>query len=282
MLFLCHCHSHFIGKARYTCPKVVGCQQKARGGSCGNRPSPRPCQAEGVLEGSRAPLLQLRWFTSLPRFCQLAGFTGIASSLPLTTSREGSTQDQSALEEEHGVRAPRPPGLYRSPGTCCHSVPVLVTQSCPTLCDPVDRMNLPGSSVRGLLQERILEWVAVSFSPITQTGNEGSRKLFFFKHLFSSGLLHLGCCVGSSLVAGKQGLLSGCGSWASHCGGFSCCRALALGCAGASEVAAPGLYLEHRFNECGALSFVTPRRVGSSWTRDRIHVSCIGRQILYH
>ena len=108
------------------------------------------------------------------------------------------------------------------------------------------------------------------------------ENFFFFKHLFSSGLLHLGCCVGSSLVAGKQGLLPGCGAWASHCGGFSCCRALALGCAGASEVAAPGLYLEHRFNECGALSFVTPRRVGSSWTRDRIHVSCIGRQILYH
>ena len=211
-------------------------------------------------------------FLDLPR---------IASSLPLTTTREGYPQDQSALEEEHGVRAPRPPGLYRSPGTCCHSMPVLVTQSCPTLCDPVDCMNLPGSSVHGLLQERILEWVAVSFSPIIQTGNEGSRKLFF-KHLFNSGLLHLGCCVGSSLVAGKRGLLFGCDAWASHCGGFSCCRAPALGCAGASEVAAPGLYLGHRLNKCGALSLVTPRCVGSSWTRDRIHVSCIGRKILYH
>ena len=38
-----------------------------------------------------------------------------------------------------------------------------VTQSCPTLCDPVD-CTLPGSSVHGILQARILEWVAISFS----------------------------------------------------------------------------------------------------------------------
>ena len=35
-----------------------------------------------------------------------------------------------------------------------------VTQSCPTLCDPVD-CSPPGSSVRGILQARILEWVAI-------------------------------------------------------------------------------------------------------------------------
>ena len=38
-----------------------------------------------------------------------------------------------------------------------------VAQSCPTLCDPMD-CSLPGSSVHGILQARILEWVAVSFS----------------------------------------------------------------------------------------------------------------------
>ena len=36
-------------------------------------------------------------------------------------------------------------------------------QSCPTLCDPMD-YSLLGSSVRGILQARILEWVAISFS----------------------------------------------------------------------------------------------------------------------
>ena len=36
-------------------------------------------------------------------------------------------------------------------------------QSCPTLCDPIDG-SLPGSPVPGILQARILEWVAISFS----------------------------------------------------------------------------------------------------------------------
>ena len=35
-------------------------------------------------------------------------------------------------------------------------------QSCPTLCDPIDGSSL-GFSVSGILQERILEWVAISF-----------------------------------------------------------------------------------------------------------------------
>ena len=40
---------------------------------------------------------------------------------------------------------------------------VLVTQSCPTLCDPMD-CSLPGFSVHGILQARILEWIALPFS----------------------------------------------------------------------------------------------------------------------
>jgi len=36
-------------------------------------------------------------------------------------------------------------------------------QSCPTLCDPTER-SPPGSPVPGILQARILEWVAISFS----------------------------------------------------------------------------------------------------------------------
>ena len=38
-----------------------------------------------------------------------------------------------------------------------------VAESCPTLCDPMD-YSLPGSSVHGIFQARILEWVAISFS----------------------------------------------------------------------------------------------------------------------
>ena len=36
-------------------------------------------------------------------------------------------------------------------------------QSCPTLCDPIEGSPL-GSSVPGILQARILEWVAIAFS----------------------------------------------------------------------------------------------------------------------
>ena len=45
------------------------------------------------------------------------------------------------------------------PGMCIHAK---LLQSCPTLHDPTD-CNLPGSSVYGILQARILEWVAISF-----------------------------------------------------------------------------------------------------------------------
>ena len=42
-------------------------------------------------------------------------------------------------------------------------VKVLLAQSCLTLCDPMD-YSLPGSSIDGVLQARILEWVALPFS----------------------------------------------------------------------------------------------------------------------
>ena len=38
-----------------------------------------------------------------------------------------------------------------------------VTQSCPTLCNPMD-CNVQDSSVHGIFQARVLEWVAISFS----------------------------------------------------------------------------------------------------------------------
>ena len=45
----------------------------------------------------------------------------------------------------------------------CEVVGGLVAKSCLSLCDPMD-CSLPGSSALGILQPRILEWVAVSFS----------------------------------------------------------------------------------------------------------------------
>ena len=40
-----------------------------------------------------------------------------------------------------------------------------VAQSCPTLSDPMD-CSLPGSSVHGIFQARVLEWGAIAFSTI--------------------------------------------------------------------------------------------------------------------
>ena len=41
-----------------------------------------------------------------------------------------------------------------------------MTQSCPTLCNPMD-CSRPGSSIHGIFQARILEWVAVAFSKVS-------------------------------------------------------------------------------------------------------------------
>ena len=43
-----------------------------------------------------------------------------------------------------------------------------VAQSCPTLNDPMD-YSLPGSSIHGIFQARVLEWGAIAFSVINST-----------------------------------------------------------------------------------------------------------------
>ena len=65
----------------------------------------------------------------------------------LWPTREGGFEQADALPSE-------PPGK---------KVKSEVAQLCPTLCDPMD-CSLPGSSFHGILQARVLEWVAISFS----------------------------------------------------------------------------------------------------------------------
>ena len=52
-------------------------------------------------------------------------------------------------------------------------VKVLVAQSCPTLCNPMD-CSLPRSSLHGISQARILEWVAISFSRLSSQPRDRS------------------------------------------------------------------------------------------------------------
>ena len=49
-----------------------------------------------------------------------------------------------------------------------------VAQSCLTLCDPMD-CSLPGSSVHGIFQARVLEWVAISFSSGSSWPRDGTQ-----------------------------------------------------------------------------------------------------------
>ena len=75
----------------------------------------------------------------------------------------------------------------------------------------------------------------------------------------------------------EQGLLSSCGARASHCCGFSCCRAWAVGHVGFRSCSSWAL--EHKLSSC---SSVAPLHVGSSQIKYRTCVSWIGRKILYH
>ena len=66
----------------------------------------------------------------------------------------------------------------------CHLsfLKVLVTQSCPTLCDPMD-CSPPGSSVHGILQARILEWVAMAFSRGSSRSRESNPSLPYYRQI---------------------------------------------------------------------------------------------------
>ena len=50
---------------------------------------------------------------------------------------------------------------------------VLVNQSCLTICKPMD-YSQPDSSVHGILQARILEWVAISYSNGSSQSRDGT------------------------------------------------------------------------------------------------------------
>ena len=80
--------------------------------------------------------------------------------------------DRPKMLYSYPSRSPSAPRLYlasRCHGSqsmhalCTSCCCLLVAKSCPTLCNPMD-CSLPGSSVHGILQARILEWVAIFFS----------------------------------------------------------------------------------------------------------------------
>ena len=98
--------------------------------------------------------------------------------------------------------------------------------------------------------------------------------LFIYFGLCWDSLLHR---FFSRWALSEWGLLSNCTGWASHFSGFSRCREWALGW----QFQPSSQTLEHRSQLCH-MGLVVLWHVGSSQIKDWTHVSCTGRQILYH
>ena len=100
---------------------------------------------------------------------------------------------------------------------------MLVAQLCPTHCNPT-KSSRPGSSVHGILQARILEWI-----PFSNTQGRLPKKLInLFLFSFWLPLVFFAVCGRSA--GGESGVYSlSVAVRASYCGGVFCCRARALG-----------------------------------------------------
>ena len=87
-----------------------------------------------------------------------------------TKTRKAPAEPKLQSDTTMGCRADRPSGLvtvcYAAVADCYAYMHANLLQSCLTLCDPTDG-SPPGSPVPGILQERILEWVDISFSKLT-------------------------------------------------------------------------------------------------------------------
>ena len=119
---------------------------------------------------------------------------------------------------------------------------------------------------------------------------------FFFLAIFNFSLFLIYLffsCVGSSLLhtgflqLRRTGATLHCSARASHCSGFSCCKAQALERAGFGSCGTwtQQLWLSGSRAQTQQLwraGLVAPWHVGSSQTRPRTRVPCTGRQILNH
>ena len=104
-----------------------------------------------------------------------AGDLGLTPGLGRFLGEGNGNPLQYSLGEFHGQRSLVGYSPWDSPGkntgVGCHFLLQCmkvnseseVAQSCPTLSDPMD-CSLPGSSVHGIFQARVLEWGAISFS----------------------------------------------------------------------------------------------------------------------
>ena len=85
--------------------------------------------------------------------------------------------------QEHWSGLPFPPPMHASESQS------EVPQSCPTLSDAMD-CSLPGSSVHGIFQARVLEWGAIAFSRLRHS-NVGKKFVLFSSLRTPEPYLHL-------------------------------------------------------------------------------------------
>ena len=118
------------------------------------------------LPGSQGPHLEMgaaiSWVVVIGSYAEF--FTGSISLNPPFSPGSGRSYSCFPNEEteapSHLLESDK--ARIQTNSVWLQKVKVLVAQSCPTLCDPMDCS--PPGSVHGILQARILEWVAIPFS----------------------------------------------------------------------------------------------------------------------
>ena len=98
---------------------------------------------------------KLEMWNTLPKITQLllSHFSHVWLCVTPETAAHQAPSSLGSSRQEHWSGLPFHPPIRESE----------VAQSCPTLSDPVD-CSPPGSSVHGIFQARVLEWVAIAFS----------------------------------------------------------------------------------------------------------------------
>ena len=110
--------------------------------------------------------LQLRWGILQKTFADLEWSLQSRAAMGSQSYEAGKWGRQS----HHVIKSCRKAGLHPRVGL----VLMLSAQLCTTLCEPMD-CSPPGSSIHGIFQTRILEWVAVSFSRVSSRPRDQTR-----------------------------------------------------------------------------------------------------------
>ena len=97
-------------------------------------------------------ILFLNWYLSLVNLL-LSHFSRVQLCETPQTAAHQAHPSLGFSRQEHWSGLPFPSPMHESE----------VAQSCPTLSDPMD-CSLPGSSIHGIFQARVLEWGAIAFS----------------------------------------------------------------------------------------------------------------------